>query len=111
MHRRAGDRQPVELLPSAGRDLGPCFRLTLAPAGFMRETLCWSKGLPRRRSMESTQARAVVVGLDRSRSGQAALDYAAKLAHEGHLRLRVVCAFEPSLASPHPTVGWTENIE
>lgn len=49
--------------------------------------------------MNGTTRRPVAVGIDRSDYGQAALLYAAQLAHRQHRPLRVVHAFESSLVS------------
>ncbi|MGZ4614238.1 MAG: universal stress protein [Actinomycetes bacterium] len=61
--------------------------------------------------MDGTRTHAVVIGLDRSAPGRAAVEYGAELAHRRHLPLRLVHSFEPSQYSVRPTVGWTPNIE
>ena len=58
----------------------------------------------------STVTRAVVVGLDRSDQGRAAVEYAAARAVQQHRPLRVVHAFEPSQYAVGSTGGWTANL-
>jgi nucleotide-binding universal stress UspA family protein len=58
----------------------------------------------------STITRAVVVGLDRSDQGRAAVEYAAARAMRRHLPLRLVHAFEPSQYAVRSTVGWTPDL-
>jgi nucleotide-binding universal stress UspA family protein len=52
----------------------------------------------------------VVVGLDRSDQGRAAVEYAAARAVQHHRPLRVVHAFEPSQYAVRSTVGWTPDL-
>lgn len=54
---------------------------------------------------------AVVVGLDGSDPGRAAVEYAVELAGRRHLPLRLVHAFEAVQTTPRPTIGWAPNIE
>lgn len=54
---------------------------------------------------------AVIVGLDRSDPGRAAVEYAAELADRRHLPLRLMHAFEPSQYAIGPATGWTSNVE
>jgi nucleotide-binding universal stress UspA family protein len=58
----------------------------------------------------STITRAVVVGLDRSDQGRAAVEYAAARAVRHHRPLRVVHAFEPSQYAVRATIGWTPDM-
>lgn len=53
----------------------------------------------------------VVVGLDRSGTGRAAVEYAAELARRRHLPLRLVHAFEQVQTTARPRIGWTSSIE
>lgn len=57
----------------------------------------------------AVQPSAVVVGLDRSEQGRAALRYAAEAAHRRHRPLRLVHAFEPSQYELSPKVGWSPD--
>ena len=61
--------------------------------------------------MDRNSKNAVVVGLDRSDQGRAAVDYAAELATRRHLPLRVVHAFEPSQYTVRSTVDWTPDLQ
>lgn len=61
--------------------------------------------------MDVTQRHAVVVGLDRSGPGRAAVEYGAELARRRHLTLRLVHAFESLQYSLRPGVGWAPNVE
>lgn len=61
--------------------------------------------------MNAMTGRAVVVGLDRSDQGRAAVEYAAELASRRHLPLRVVHVFEPMQYGVRPTIGSSPNIE
>lgn len=61
--------------------------------------------------MNAVTRNAVVVGLDRSDPGRAAVEYAADLANRWHRPLRLVRAFEPSQYAVGPTIGWTPNVE
>jgi len=54
---------------------------------------------------------AVVVGLDRSAGGRAAVEHAATLAERRHLPLRLVHAFEPSQFAIRPMASWATEIE
>jgi nucleotide-binding universal stress UspA family protein len=54
---------------------------------------------------------AVVVGLDRSTGGRAAVEHAATLAERRHLPLRLVHAFEPSQFTIRPMASWAVEIE
>jgi nucleotide-binding universal stress UspA family protein len=54
---------------------------------------------------------AVIVGLDRSDPGRAAVEYAADLANRRHLPLRLLCAYEPTQYAVSPAVGWTTDVE
>ena len=54
---------------------------------------------------------AVVVGLDPSDAGRAAVAYAADLASRVHRPLRLVRAFEPSQHPVRPTIGRTPEVE
>jgi len=58
----------------------------------------------------STNTRSVVVGLDRSDQGRAAVEFAAARAVRQHRPLRVVHAFEPSQYAVRSTVGWTQDL-
>jgi nucleotide-binding universal stress UspA family protein len=58
----------------------------------------------------STISRAVVVGLDRSDQGRAAVEYAAARAVRRHRPLRVVHAFEPSQYAVASTAGWAPDL-
>jgi nucleotide-binding universal stress UspA family protein len=58
----------------------------------------------------STITPAVVVGLDRSDQGRAAVEYAAARAVRRHRPLRVVHACEPSQYAVRSTVGWTPDL-
>jgi Universal stress protein UspA and related nucleotide-binding proteins len=53
---------------------------------------------------------AVIVGLDRSDPGRAAVEYAADLANRRHLPLRLLHAFEPSQYADRTTIGWREDV-
>ena len=55
--------------------------------------------------MTVIQERTVVVGLDRSDAGRAAVEYAAELAVRRHLPLRLVHAYEPSQYDVRPQPG------
>jgi nucleotide-binding universal stress UspA family protein len=55
--------------------------------------------------------KAVVVGVDRSDAGHAAVDYAAQFASSRHLPLRLVHAVEPSQYSVRGTIGFTLDVE
>lgn len=59
----------------------------------------------------SRSLHAVVVGLDRTDQGRAAVEYAADLAHRRHRVLRLVHAFEPSPYTVRSTLGWTPQVE
>lgn len=61
--------------------------------------------------MNTVTRKAVVAGLDRSRQGWAAVEYAAGLAGRRNLPLTLVHAYEPSQFAVRPTVGWTANVE
>jgi Universal stress protein UspA and related nucleotide-binding proteins len=61
--------------------------------------------------MNAMSTRAVVVGLDRSDQGRAAVEYAAELASRRHLPLRLVHVFEPMQHGVRPTIGSSPNIE
>ena len=54
---------------------------------------------------------AVVVGVDQSYAGRAAVEYAAKLASGRHLPLRLVHAVEPSQYSVRGTIGSSFDVE
>lgn len=54
---------------------------------------------------------SVVVGLDRSSGGRAAVEHAAALAERRHLPLRLVYAFEPSQFAIRPMARWAAEIE
>jgi nucleotide-binding universal stress UspA family protein len=56
-----------------------------------------------------TQTPAVVVGLDRSAPGRAALEFAADTAQRRRLPLRLIHAFEPSQYDVLPHVGLTKD--
>jgi nucleotide-binding universal stress UspA family protein len=58
----------------------------------------------------STVTRGVVVGLDRSDQGRAAVEYAAASAVRHRRPLRVVHAFEPSQYAVRSTIGWTPDL-
>jgi nucleotide-binding universal stress UspA family protein len=58
----------------------------------------------------SIRTRAVVVGLDRSDQGRAAVEWAAARAVRRHRPLRVVHAFEPSQYAVRSTVGWRPDL-
>ncbi len=58
----------------------------------------------------STQTHAVVVGVDGSIPGQAAIPYAAAIAQRQHRPLHLVHAFEPSPYSVRPQVRRTESL-
>jgi nucleotide-binding universal stress UspA family protein len=55
--------------------------------------------------------RSIVVGLDRSSGGRAAVEHAAVLAGRRHLPLRLVHAFEPSLFAVRPMGNWAAEVE
>jgi nucleotide-binding universal stress UspA family protein len=61
--------------------------------------------------MRSVTHNAVVVGLDRSDAGRAAVEYAADLANRRHLPLHLLYAFEPSQYAVGPTTGWAPSVE
>jgi nucleotide-binding universal stress UspA family protein len=61
--------------------------------------------------MNAMSTRPVVVGLDRSDQGRAAVEYAAELASRRHLPLRLVHVFEPMQFGVRPTIGSSPNIE
>ena len=54
---------------------------------------------------------AVVVGVDQSDAGRAAVEYAAKLAGGRHLPLRLVHAVEPSQCAVRATIGSSFDVE
>lgn len=54
---------------------------------------------------------SVVVGLDRSSGGRAAVEHAAVLAGRRHLPLRLVHAFEPSQFALRPMPSWAAEVE
>lgn len=60
--------------------------------------------------MTVTRERSVVVGLDRSDAGRAAVEHAAELAVRRNLPLRLVHAFEPSQYDVRPRVTWTPDM-
>jgi nucleotide-binding universal stress UspA family protein len=59
----------------------------------------------------ATTSGAVVVGLDRSEPGRAAVEYAAELARHRHLPLHLVHAFEVVETTVRPTIGSMPSIE
>jgi nucleotide-binding universal stress UspA family protein len=61
--------------------------------------------------MNAVTGGAVVVGLDRSDPGRAAVEYAAKLASRRHLPLRLVYAYELIATTVRPNYGWTPDVE
>jgi nucleotide-binding universal stress UspA family protein len=54
--------------------------------------------------------RGIVVGLERSEPGRAAVEYAADLANRRQLPLRLVHAFEPSLAADRAPIGRNDEV-
>ena len=54
---------------------------------------------------------SVVVGLDHSLGGRAAVEHAATLAERRHLPLRLVHAFEPSQFAIRPIASWAAEVE
>jgi nucleotide-binding universal stress UspA family protein len=60
--------------------------------------------------MNGTARQPVVVGIDRSHYSQAALRYAAQLAHTQRRPLRVVHAFEPAHSSVRPLIGRSAEL-
>lgn len=60
--------------------------------------------------MTSASGATVVVGLDRSDPGRAAVEYAAELALSQHRPLRLVHAFEASRYAVRPPVGWRGDL-
>lgn len=56
-------------------------------------------------------ARSVVVGVDWTDAGRAAVEVAAELAGARHLPLRVVHVLEPPLYAVRPVVGRVEDVE
>jgi nucleotide-binding universal stress UspA family protein len=61
--------------------------------------------------MNEETGNAVVVGLDRSDPGRAAVEYAAQLARRRHLPLRLIYAYELIQTTVRPTYGWTPDVE
>ena len=61
--------------------------------------------------MNGITVSSVVVGLDGSDAGRAAVEYAAELASRRHLPLRLVHAFELIQTTVRPTYGWTPDAE
>lgn len=61
--------------------------------------------------MSTVTRTGVVVGLDRSDPGRAAVEYAADLADRRHLELHLLYAFEPAQYAVSPTIGWVPKIE
>ena len=61
--------------------------------------------------MNTVTSNAIVVGLDRSDPGRAAVEYAADLANRRHLPLLLLHAFEPSQYAVGPMIGWVPNVE
>jgi nucleotide-binding universal stress UspA family protein len=59
----------------------------------------------------NTTRKPVVAGLDRSRQGWAAVEYAADLAGRRNLPLVLVHAYEPSQYAVRPSAGFTPNVE
>jgi nucleotide-binding universal stress UspA family protein len=53
---------------------------------------------------------AIVVGVDRSEAGRAAVEFAADLANSRHLPLRLVHAFEPSQYADRASIGWKHEV-
>jgi nucleotide-binding universal stress UspA family protein len=53
----------------------------------------------------------VLVGLDRSDHGRAAVEYAADMANRRHLPLRLLHACEPSLPGVRPPTDWAPSVE
>lgn len=60
--------------------------------------------------MDAELPSALVVGLDRSEPGRAAVEYAAQLAGRLHLPLRLVYAYELIQTTVRPTYGWTPDV-
>ncbi len=61
--------------------------------------------------MRPVPRRAVVVGVDRSDAGLAAVQYAADLANRRKIPLRVMHAFEPSQYAVHAVIQGPLNVE
>jgi nucleotide-binding universal stress UspA family protein len=61
--------------------------------------------------MNAVGVRSVVVGLDRSDTGRAAVEYAAELARRRSLPLRLVHAYELLPTTVRPSLGWTPDVE
>jgi nucleotide-binding universal stress UspA family protein len=61
--------------------------------------------------MNAIPGSAVVVGLDRSDTGRAAVEYAAELAGRQHLPLRLVHAYELMQSTVRPSYGCTREVE
>jgi nucleotide-binding universal stress UspA family protein len=62
--------------------------------------------------VNTSLGRGVVVGLDQSEAGRAAVEYAAEVADRRRLPLRLVLAFELSQSADYlSAVGWTESTE
>jgi nucleotide-binding universal stress UspA family protein len=61
--------------------------------------------------MKAAAGSAVVVGLDRSDTGRAAVEYAAELASRRHRPLRLVHAYELIQTTVRPNYGWTPDVE
>jgi nucleotide-binding universal stress UspA family protein len=61
--------------------------------------------------MDTVKDSPVVVGLDGSDAGRAAVEYATDLACRAHLPLRLVHALAPATWAVRPGVGWNSDIE
>jgi nucleotide-binding universal stress UspA family protein len=61
--------------------------------------------------MNTVTRNGVVVGLDRSDPGRAAVEYAADLANRRHLSLHLLYAFQPAQYAVGPMIGWMPNVE
>jgi nucleotide-binding universal stress UspA family protein len=61
--------------------------------------------------MSPVAGSAVVVGVDRSDPGKAAVEYAATLASRRHLPLRLVHTYEVVQTTVRPSYGWTPDVE
>jgi nucleotide-binding universal stress UspA family protein len=61
--------------------------------------------------MNAALGRAVVVGLDRSETGRAAVEYAAELASRRHLPLRLVHVYEMLSTAVRPSFGGMPDME
>jgi nucleotide-binding universal stress UspA family protein len=63
------------------------------------------------KAMNALTRNAVIVGLDRSDPGRAAVEHAADLANRHHLSLHLLYAFESSPYADRAAIGWTLDVE